>query len=134
MSLLEIEKSLANKWEGGDGWKAVDRWEGMVMGTEEGKVSVYGGEDGEGEEEGFSPNSYFQLKRLQYRAYVSEFVCTFMFMALGLGLTAQVVLFGNIFDAYLAVWLNWALAVAFGFYIGGGISVISLHSGDLERV
>ena len=61
-------------------------------------------------------------KRKAYRDYLSEFVCTFIIMVLGIGLGAQLMLYPGQ-DYYLAFWFNWAFAVALGFYIGGGISV-----------
>lgn len=61
------------------------------------------------------------------REVLSEFLGTFVLIAFGVGVVAQVVLSGEQNGSYLSINLAWGLAVTFGCYVAGGVSGAHLN-------
>jgi MIP family channel proteins len=61
------------------------------------------------------------------REALAEFLGTFVLIAFGVGVVAQVVLSGEANGAYLSINLAWGLAVTFGCYVAGGVSGAHLN-------
>jgi MIP family channel proteins len=61
------------------------------------------------------------------REALAEFLGTFVLIAFGVGVVAQVVLSGEASGVYLSINLAWGLAVTFGCYVAGGVSGAHLN-------
>ncbi|MCC7044986.1 MAG: MIP family channel protein [Acidobacteria bacterium] len=61
------------------------------------------------------------------REALAEFLGTFVLIAFGVGVVAQVVLSGEANGVYLSINLAWGLAVMFGCYVAGGVSGAHLN-------
>jgi MIP family channel proteins len=61
------------------------------------------------------------------REVLSEFLGTFVLIAFGVGVVAQVVLSGEVNGVYLSINIAWGLAVTFGCYVAGGVSGAHLN-------
>lgn len=61
------------------------------------------------------------------REVLAEFLGTFVLIAFGVGVVAQVVLSGQSAGTYLSINLGWGFAVMFGCYVAGGISGAHLN-------
>jgi aquaporin-3/aquaporin-10 len=68
------------------------------------------------------PQLPFQIKNQHVRECLSEFLCTFIYCAFGLGVNAQVILSKAAAGSYVSVTLGWGVAVMLAMHVGGGVS------------
>src|ERR1700676_1526614 len=61
------------------------------------------------------------------REAAAEFLGTFVLIALGVGVVAQVKLSEQAAGGYLSINLGWGLAVTLGVYVAGGVSGAHLN-------
>ncbi len=61
------------------------------------------------------------------REVFAEFLGTFILLALGAGVVAQVVLSNNANGTYISINIAWGLAVTMGVYVAGGVSGAHLN-------
>jgi MIP family channel proteins len=67
------------------------------------------------------------MSRGLVRELAAEFLGTFMLIAFGVGVVAQVVLSANANGSYLAINLGWGIAVMLGVLVAGGVSGAHLN-------
>ncbi|KAF1332351.1 Aquaporin, partial [Globisporangium splendens] len=68
------------------------------------------------------PQLPFKITNQHVRECLSEFLCTFIYCAFGLGVNAQVTLSKAAAGNYTSVTLAWGVAVTMGMHVGGGVS------------
>src|SRR5262245_20248812 len=61
------------------------------------------------------------------REALAEFFGTFILIAFGVGVVAQVVLSGRTAGDYLSINLGWGIAVVMGLYVSAGVSGAHLN-------
>ena len=61
------------------------------------------------------------------REMLAEFLGTFVLIALGAGVVAQVVLSNNANGSYISINIAWGIAVTMGVYVAGGVSGAHLN-------
>lgn len=61
------------------------------------------------------------------REILAEFLGTFILLALGAGVVAQVVLSSNANGSYISINIAWGIAVTMGVYVAGGVSGAHLN-------
>ncbi|MEW6213142.1 MAG: MIP family channel protein [Acidobacteriota bacterium] len=61
------------------------------------------------------------------REILAEFLGTFILIALGAGVVAQVVLSNNANGSYISINIAWGIAVTMGVYVAGGVSGAHLN-------
>src|SRR5512143_1316780 len=67
------------------------------------------------------------MKSGTVREAAAEFLGTFVLIAFGSAVVAQVILSGGSHGGYLSINLGWGLAVAMGVYVAGGVSGAHLN-------
>ena len=67
------------------------------------------------------------MSRETWREAAAEFLGTFVLIAFGVGVVAQVVLGKGVTGQYLSINFGWGLAVTMGAYVAGGISGAHLN-------
>jgi MIP family channel proteins len=72
--------------------------------------------------EGNSRLPFYHVRNPDFRAYLAEFVGTFILVLIGDGSVAQYVLGGGGAGQYLSVNLAWGIALLFGIHFSGGVS------------
>ncbi|HEY7547825.1 MAG TPA: MIP family channel protein, partial [Blastocatellia bacterium] len=61
------------------------------------------------------------------REVLAEFLGTFVLIAFGAGVVAQVVLSNNVNGSYISINIAWGIAVTMGVYVAGGVSGAHLN-------
>ncbi|OWY90873.1 Aquaporin, partial [Phytophthora megakarya] len=86
-------------------------------------MSEYGSlKSGYADLEGNPRTPFCHIRNPEVRAYLAEFVGTFILVLIGDGAVAQYVLGGGDAGHYLSVNLAWGIALLFGIHFSGGVS------------